>query len=117
MTVIPPAANDYSLVFLYFVFCSCIIGFENLDFRELRTRILFIFFSLTAALLFLPTLKMPIIEGPAGGYFSRLWFLSNKWPSLMILAIIVWLIKGWLLQQAALRPKGFYGREVLPPQL
>ncbi|MDD5556345.1 MAG: glycosyltransferase family 87 protein [bacterium] len=99
MTVIPPAANDYSLVMLYFVFVSCIIVFEHLDFRTLRTRVLFLLFSLSATLIFMSILKMPIAPGPAGGYLTRLWFLSNKWPTLMVLGAVVWLVRGDLLRR------------------
>lgn len=99
MTVIPPAANDYSLVMLYFVFASCSIVFENLDFRGLRTRALFLTFSLSAALIFMSILKLPIVEGPSGGYLPGLWFLSNKWPMLMILGGTIWLVRGELLRR------------------
>lgn len=97
MTVIPPASNDYSLVMLYFVFASCIIMFENLDFCTLRTRALFLIFSLSAALIFLSIMKMPIVAGPSGGYLPGLWILSNKWPLLMLLGGTTWLVRGEIL--------------------
>lgn len=108
MTVISPAANDYSLVVLYFVFAACTIVFEILDFRPLRTRALFLTFSLSAALIFLSFLKMPIAAGPSGGYLRRLWFLSNKWPLLMLLGGTVWLVRRALLVRPG-TPRPPYG--------
>ncbi len=99
MTVTPPAANDYSLVMFYFVFASCIVMFENLDFQFLRTRALFLAFSMSAALIFLSTLQFPIILGPSGGYMPKLWLLSNKWPLVIILGGTIWLVRGELLRR------------------
>ncbi len=108
MTVISPAANDYSLVPLYFVFAACAIAFEGLDFRAWQTRTLFLIFSLSAALIFLSFLKMPIAAGPSGGYLRRLWFLSNKWPLLMLLGGTVWLVRQALLVRPG-TPRPPYG--------
>lgn len=101
MTVIPYAAIDYSLVMLYFVFAACAVSFERLEWNLPRVRALFVLFAAAAALVFLPTLKMPIVEGPTGGYYARLWFLSNKWPVLMLLEVILWRVRAELLRRSA----------------
>jgi len=93
MMVIPAAANDYSLVMLYFAFAASLVCFERLDFRAAAAPTLFLAFALTAALIFIPALRMPIGDGPSGGYLPGLWFLSNKWTLLMALGIILWLVK------------------------
>jgi hypothetical protein len=97
MTVTPPEANDYTLVFLYFVFPACLLCFERLDFGLPSTRALFLLFSVNATVLFLPTMTPPFWEPPYG-YWGRLWWASNKWPFLISLMAVV-----ALLRRAAIR--------------
>ncbi|MCX6357439.1 MAG: glycosyltransferase family 87 protein [Candidatus Aureabacteria bacterium] len=92
MTVTPPEANDYSLVFLYFVFLSCFVCLETLDFNLPSTRTIFFLFSLNAIILFLPTMTPPFLEPPYG-YLKRFWFISNKWPFLISLMVIVCMLR------------------------
>lgn len=92
MTITPSHGNDYTLVLLYFVFLSCFICFERLDFNLFRTRVLFVLFSVNAIILFLPTMTYPFWQ-PTLGYFTRFWFLSNKWPFLVSLLVIIWLLR------------------------
>jgi len=93
MMIIPAAANDYSLVMLYFVFAACILCFERMRLESMKERILFMLFSLTASLIFLPTMKIPVGDGPTGGYIEGLWFISNKWPLIIILAAVLLILR------------------------